>query len=355
MKGGGQTHTLAVVGASTLLGKEILAVLKARAFPVARILTTGGEEAAPDLPVLDLGASYEADIVEEGAEDFEPDYVFLADRLRPARDGAKPGLLHSAERLAAAEHSKVIDLGGFMAPQAGGALRIPVLERDWKPLESGDGPTPRYYVAPHPAVVVIARLLLALASRFPVESAVGEAFTAASEIGPSAIAELQKQTLNLLSFQKIPQAVFGAQMAFNMLPRLGRGRPKTGEPALLERRIRDELREYLGGRVPLPALRVVQAPVFHSLAVSLYVRTRESARLTALGEALAAPGVRLRRLSEGSPSQVEVTGSSDILVDALTPDPAHPEGFWIWAVADNLRLAAVNAVEIAECLKSGGP
>ena len=355
MKPAGQTHTLAVVGASTLLGKEILEVLKERAFPVARIFTAGGAETAPDLPVLDLGDSYQDDVLVEEPEDSEPDYVFLADRLRPAPEGTKLGLLHSAERLAEAEHSKVIDLGGFMLPKAGGAVRIPSLEREGRAPERLDSPATSYYVAPHPAVVVIARLLLGLSERFAVESAVGEVFGSASEIGPRAIAELQKQTLNLLSFQKIPQAVFGAQMAFNLLPRLGRGRTQPGEPAPLERRIRDELRDYMGGHVPLPALRFVQAPVFHSLAVSLYVRTREPAPLAALGEALAAPGVRLRRISEGPPSPVEVTGSSDILVDALTADPAHPEGFWIWAVADNLRLAAVNAVEIAESLKSGGP
>jgi aspartate-semialdehyde dehydrogenase len=349
MNPAGQTHTLAVVGASTLLGQEILAVLKARAFPIARIFTAGGEETAPDLPVLDLGESYGPDVVEEEPEDSGLDYVFLADRLRPARDRAKPGLLHSAERLAAAGHSKVIDLGGFMAPQAGGVLRIPSLEKDGKALESGGAP--RYYVAPHPAVVVIARLLVGLARCFPVESAVGEVFASASEIGPRAIAELQKQTLNLLSFQKIPQTVFGAQSAFNLLPRLGRGRTEAQELPPIERRIRDEVRGYLGERVPLPALRLVQAPVFHSLAVSLYVRTRERAPLAELGAALAALGVRVRRPTEAPPSPVEVTGSSDILVDALAADPDHPTGFWIWAVADNLRLAATNAVEIAEGLR----
>jgi len=355
MKPAGQTYTLAVVGATTLLGKEILEVLKERDFPVARIFTAAGAETAPDLPVLDLNDSYEADVVEEEPEDSEPDYVFLADRLRPAPQPAKPGLLHSAERLAAMAHSKVIDLGGFMAPQAGGALRIPSLEREEKAPDRREAHAPSYYVAPHPAVVVIAKLLIGLARRFPVESAVSEVFGSASELGPSAIAELQKQTLNLLSLQKIPQAVFSAQMAFNLLPRLGRGNPRPGEPAPLERRIRDELRAYLDGHAPLPALRFVQAPVFHSLAVSLHVRTREPAPLAALGEALAALGVRLRRASEGPPSPVEVTGSSDILVDALTADPALPEGFWIWAVADNLRLAAVNAVEIAEGLRPERP
>jgi aspartate-semialdehyde dehydrogenase len=32
----------------------------------------------------------------------------------------------------------------------------------------------------------------------------------------------------------------------------------------------------------------------------------------------------------------------------MAPDPSVPEGQWFWGVADNLRLAATNAVRIAE-------
>ncbi len=344
-------YTVAVVGTSTLLGKELLDVLKERAFPVARLVTRAELEAEPDLPVLDLDPSIAA-TADEG-EDAESDFVFLAGPLRPSRDGTKREFLDSAERLADAHHAEVIDLGGFLAAHAGGALRIPALEAASPGVEKG--PSPKFYDAPHPAVEAIARLLLALHRRFPITSAVCEVIGSASEIGPRAIAELQKQTMNLLSFQKIPQAVFGAQMAFNLLPRLTRGRAQPGELGATEQRIRKELGDYLGGRAPLPALRFLQAPVFHSLAISLYVRTREAAPLPALSETLAAAGVQVRRPSEAPPSPVEVTGSSDILADALAGDAADPNGFWIWAVADNLRLAATNAVEIAEALKNRRP
>ncbi|PYV13759.1 MAG: hypothetical protein DMG21_20370 [Acidobacteria bacterium] len=347
----GPRYTVAVVGVSTLLGKEVLEVLKERKFPVANLVSRSEQEAEPDLPVLDLDATHLADAVEPG-EDSEPDFVFLAGRLATPQDGAKTEFLLSAERLAEARHAKVIDLGGFIAAHAGGVLSIPSLEEVGAGINEGDAPPPKYYAAPHPAVVVIARLLLALGRRFPVTSAVCEVIGSASEIGPRAIAELQKQTVNLLSFQKIPQAVFGGQMAFNLLPRLKRGRIQTGEPAPAEERIRAELRDYLGARVPPPAVRFLQAPVFHSLAISLYVRLRDPAPLAALGETLGTAGFGVRRPSEAPPSPVEVTGSSDILVDTLAADPADPTGCWIWAVADNLRLAATNAVEIAESLKS---
>ncbi len=63
--------------------------------------------------------------------------------------------------------------------------------------------------------------------------------------------------------------------------------------------------------------------------------------------------MQIRRRSQDSPSQVEAAGSDDILVDSVTADPDHPTGLWIWAVADNLRLAAINAVEVAESLRQG--
>ncbi len=351
MKPEGPGYTVAVVGASTLLGKEVIQVLKEREFPVTRTITRGDEEADPDLPVLDLDAAYIPEAAKE-PDDFEPDFVFLAGRLGKPQDSSKPEFLLSADRLAEAQHAKVIDLGGFLSTHAGGVLRIPALEGPPPVTDRSGVRTAKYYVAPHPAVVVIARLLLAIAGKMPVASAVCEVIGSASEIGTSALAELQKQTLNLLSFQKIPQAVFGTQMAFNLLPRLGHGRSQPGEPARLEQRVRTELRDYLAKRVPPPPLRFIQAPVFHSLAVSLYVRFPEPTSLAAVGETLSASGFQVRRMSDLPPSPVEATGSSDILVDALSWDPADPHGCWIWAAADNLRLAAINAVEIAEGLKS---
>jgi len=107
------------------------------------------------------------------------------------------------------------------------------------------------------------------------------------------------------------------------------------------------LRQYLGERVPLPALRRFQAPVFYSLGVSLYVETSETVAPEAAAAALAGERVRVRRSTQDAPTLIEVTGSSDILVDRIVSDAARPTGLWLWAVADNLRLAATNAVEIA--------
>jgi aspartate-semialdehyde dehydrogenase len=192
---------------------------------------------------------------------------------------------------------------------------------------------------------------LRLAERYPLKSVVVQIFGPASEFGPQAIEELQKQTVSLLSFQRFPQTVFGAQLAFNMLPRLGRSRSPRSTLLEAEKRIQRQLRIYLGGKAPLPALRFIQAPVFHSLAFSMYLETAEQATVEAVARELDGGRIHVRKLSEPAPSPVEVAGSEDILVDALIADADHPNGIWIWAVVDNLRLAAINAVEIAENLQ----
>jgi aspartate-semialdehyde dehydrogenase len=186
-----------------------------------------------------------------------------------------------------------------------------------------------------------------------IRHAVAQVFAPVSEIGTKGIDELQKQTVNMLSFQKIPEAVFGGQLAFNVLPRLARSRRGStqayrDELTDLEGRIRNQLQIYLGSRVPMPALRIVQTPVFYSLAVSLYVETTDHRTPDLVAQSLAGERVRVSKFSEQPPSQVRVTGSGEILIDAITAEPAHANGVWIWATADNMRLAAVNAVEIAE-------
>lgn len=348
MKAPGSGFRVAVVGASSLLGKELLAVLKERQFPISRLVTPNVIAAdEPDLPVLDLSDVLEPVVAETDVGESDLDIVFLAATLP---SGSKKGrtetedlpFLQSPKRLAAATRCQVIDLSECLAGETGGALSVPILDRiTTVPPEPAT--EARFFISAHPATIILTTILLRLAGRFPIKSAVGEIFDPVSEIGAQAIDELQKQTLNLLSFQKIPQKVFGTQLAFNLLPRLG-------HRAGLANHVQKEMAGLLGCCAPLPALRAVYGPVFHSLACSLYVELVQPATAEALTQILAGAPISVRKASEGPPSQVAVAGSDEIVLDALTTDGSHAGGVWIWAAADNLRLAALNAVEIAESL-----
>ncbi|HMD96520.1 MAG TPA: Asd/ArgC dimerization domain-containing protein [Terriglobia bacterium] len=354
MKSGLGGFRVALVGASTLLGKELLTVLGERQFPFSQLLKMEvevAEEAEPETPILDLSEPvYEAPAGDDAAE-ADLDFVFLATRPRP-----RPSLLDRIANNGEAR-TAVIDLTGTgheELPARDWLLSVPPLPGD--KLAGWTRGEPPFFASAHPAVIVISSLLLRLAAHFPIKTAVAQVLCPASENGPRGIEELQKQTVNLLSFHRIPTATFGAQLAFNLLPRLSRARRGGTTPycdALtdIEARIRRELRQYLGDRIPLPAVRLVQAPVFFSLAFSLYVETAEPAAPEAVGHALAGDRIHVRRFTEVAPSPVEATETGDILVDAVLAESGRPSGLWIWAAADNMRLAAANAVEIAENLR----
>jgi len=51
---------------------------------------------------------------------------------------------------------------------------------------------------------------------------------------------------------------------------------------------------------------------------------------------------------------VNAAGQVEILV-SLARDDNHPNGIWLWVAADNLRLAALTAVECAEAMAASRP
>jgi aspartate-semialdehyde dehydrogenase len=332
-------YRVAIVGASSLLGKELLAVLKERQFPASRIIeleSNSGSEL--DLPIVDLDEAEPEASFNPEIQPGDIDVAFLAAPAEGLPEFLKPEFGQGARR------PLVIDLEGNSG-QAG-EPRIAL-------LESGSGTAhpesaSDILAAAHPASIVVCLLLLRLASRIQLSTAVAHVFAPVSHFGPRAIEELQKQTVNLLSFQKAPRSIFGAQLAFNVLPQLT-GSGSATEDAL-HARLGVEINRYLGGRVPTPAVRLLQTPVFYSMAISLYVETAVAINPARAAELLAGNGVRLRRASDPVSSQVEVTGSDEILVNSVVSDVNRPQGLWIWAVADNLRLAAQNAVQVAEQL-----
>jgi len=355
MNPGKEGYRVAVVGASSLLGKELVSILEQGKFPVSRLLTFESEGEEPELPIIDLSHASASTVEDSQIHEGELDFAFLAGRLREL-----PAFLRCWREQASTARCLVIDLTGEGLPAgadndsaqkidgAEDLVGVPFLDRRF-PVAGVQSAAGRIHVAPHPAVIAISAVLLRLAARFALRTAVAQVFAPASESGSRGVDELQKQTMNILSFQKIPHQVFGAQLAFNMLSRLGRSGGSQLAP--LEGRLRREMRQYLGERVPRPALRLMQVPVFYSVGVSLYVETAEPVTLEAATAALTGERVKVRRSNLDAPTPVEVTGSSDILVDTISVDGEHPKGLWLWAVADNLHLAAANAVELAASLR----
>src|SRR5262249_39618090 len=190
----------------------------------------------------------------------------------------------------------------------------------------------------HPAAIALALFLNRLHSREPIAQSVIQIFAPASEHGAKAVEELQNQTVSLFSFKSLPQAVFDAQLGFNMLARYGEQAPISLEES--ELRIERHLATLLArpgedSPPPFPSMRLVQAPVFHGYSFSVWVDFDDAPDIEALEESLVAPLVEVRGPDFEPPTNVGQAGQSGIAVGAIAPDRNRSTACWFWMVADN--------------------
>jgi aspartate-semialdehyde dehydrogenase len=319
-----------VVGGDTLLGREIRELLgESKQKPRVQLLA-----ATPDGSTI-LAAE-------------EDEALVMTPMNAESLEGSKAAFLAatpSASRRAAKINPKggpvLIDLTGALEDQPQARLRAPSAEPPGRPAAP---PAPIQVIA-HPAAIALTMFLTKLAKVSPMRRSLIHIFEPASERGQRGIEELQQQNRALLAFQKLKTDVFDAQLAFNLLARYGEEALESLE--LIEQRAERHLASLLAvwPGVPMPSLRVVQAPVFHGHSFSVWAEFENNPDAGAIARALAAQGLDVR--PDDPPTNAAIAGQGGISVGAIWADRNHSRACWFWLVADNLRLAAQNAVTVA--------
>lgn len=326
---------IAVVGASSLRGKEL------------KQLIEDGSFAASELILLDTTVPA-GTLTEAGGEPafFKPMEPESFSGARFVFFAGSPQEASSNWQLASQSGAEIIDLTGALE-SAGAAPWIPDLDTLLAPPES----SPQHphkagiYSSPAPAVLIACRLAAALSKLAPARMAV-LFFPPASEHEQPGVDELERQTADLLLLRPIAQPVFDAQVAFNLLAGYGSAsRPTIGE---MQADISRRVSEYLGNRISAPALQLIQAPVFYGYAFAAYADFSSHPDLGAINSALTAAGMHLVEKGEAKPSNISIAGESKIHLAQAEYDPVVNSGVWLWGAADNLRLSASNALRIAE-------
>jgi aspartate-semialdehyde dehydrogenase len=241
--------------------------------------------------------------------------------------------------------STVLDMSGALDQEAGVLVRAP-----WLGSESTtvDLFTPAVVPA-HAAAIALGLLLERIQLAAQVRSVVATVLEPASDFGRKAMDELHQQTVNLLSFQSLPRAIYDAQVAYNLLGAMGEN--STISLSAVESRIRRHYELLSAGRWPALALHVLHAPVFHGTTFSIAVELERPVEIAAVEDALSGEHIDLVLEDTDSPSNLAATGQNDVLV-RMRPEPlarnsSETVRLWLWAAVDNLRLNALNAVECA--------
>ena len=337
----GPLFRAAIVGAATLKGKEVAEMLSERNFPAVDVRLLDDDESIGQLEATGDEINF---IQSVRSEQFtHVDFTFFAADAECTRQNGK---------LARDAGSAIIDLSGALEDEAGANVRSLWIERErgemWQPELQ-----PAPCIVAHPAAVTLALLLLRARKAGAIRSAAATLLEPASEQGQKGMDELHQQTVNLLSFQPLPKDIFDVQVAFNMVARYGQNSHLSLES--LEARVRRHYREIAGTDAPQPALMLLQPPVFHGHALAIFLEMEQAVDRDRLSQALAGDHVSLAGTEDDSqPSNVNAAGQANILA-SLKSDAARPNGIWLWVAADNLRIAAMTAVECAESMIATRP
>ena len=332
-----KSSRVAIVGASSLRGKELKLVLEERNFPVDEIVLLDESVMAGTLTEAAGEPTFIRALEEDSFEGAR--FVFFAGSPADAQRNWE-----TAQRAGAT----VIDLTGAIASSGHATGWIPSLSSVLLPVgpsrANGSARAAAYYSPPTP--VVIACALAAGLGKLSPQRIMILFFPPVSERDQAGVEELENQTTNLLTFREISKTVFDEQVAFNLL----KGYGEVSKPRLEDVRngVAREVAQFLAGRAPIPAIQLVQAPVFYGYAFAAFADFASPVPAEKLQAVFAGLGVKFSAAGDPAPTNTSVAGESEIQLARIEPDPNISTGVWIWGVADNLRLAATNAVRIAE-------
>jgi aspartate-semialdehyde dehydrogenase len=338
-------YRIGVVGASSLAGKELADELGESLLAASNIVLLDDDEAAEGQVT---SAGEEAAFIQKiEPETFDGmDFAFFA-------GDAEATKRHWQE--ARREGASIVDLTYALEGEKDALVLAP-----WASEAVGSvGRTPDLktpaVIAAHPVAMMLVLVAGRLNARLGVVSLAATVMEPASEHGRAAMDEMHQQTVSLLSFQTLPREQYDAQVSFNLLPMLGEN--AKVKLARTELRIRTQYAALAGKTLPYVALQMVQAPVFHGYVVSLLVDLSKPATVAEVEAALEGEHIDLVEDDSEPPSNLTAAGQEDIVVRVQGDfgDAEQGTRFWVWLAADNLKLAALNAIACAVELRKLRP
>jgi aspartate-semialdehyde dehydrogenase len=329
-------YSVAVVGATGLVGAEIVSSLEERQFPIADLQLYASLRSAGD-EVRCGELTSRVDLLERAR--FEgTDLAFFA--------AAEQVSAEWVERATQAG-TVVIDTSQLLADDED----VPLIVPEVNAADIGGYADRLVIASPDAPAIALAVALKPLHEAAGVTRVVCSTFESVTRAGRAGIDELQRQTVELMNGRSVENELFAHRIAFNVLPQIGE--LLAGGASRGERQVAAALRRLLADPSLPASITRSYVPVFYGAALSVNVETATKVTAAQAREMLrAAPGVLLQddASSLQYPTSAEAVVQDTTLVGRLRDDE------WgnvldMWIAIDNIRKgAAVNAVQIAELL-----
>jgi aspartate-semialdehyde dehydrogenase len=324
---------VAVVGATGMVGHEMLRVLAQRHFPSERVIALASER-SKGLTVYYNGGSIKVEPLDEKAFKGIDIALFAA--------SGDIALIYGP--VAAEAGALVIDNSSAWRMKQNVPLVVP--EVNSEDIRHNEG----IIANPNCCAIPLAVILNPLKRAVGLERVLVSTYQSASGAGRALVDELEEQTKAIAAGTE-PQAVaYPYQLAYNVVP--GGWRPEPEGYNEEEVKIVNETRKILH----MPELRItatcVRVPVPVGHGESVFLETKEKITADEARTLFAtAPGVIVEDDPHARlyPTPHQVAGKDEVYVGRIRNDPSTTNGLALWLVSDNLRKgAALNAVQIAE-------
>jgi aspartate-semialdehyde dehydrogenase len=333
----GKSYSVAVAGATGVVGLEMIKTLEQRQFPVGSIKLLASERSAGK----DLNFNARPVKVERLAKD-----SFKGVQVALFSAGASRSLEFAPA--AAASGAVVVDNSSAfrMDPE------IPLVVPEVNPHAIAQYKKRGIIANPNCSTIQMVVALKPIHDAARIKRIVVSTYQAVSGTGLKAIDELLAQTRASLASQPIQKKVYPHQIAFNCLPHidvfLENGYTKE------EMKMVNETRKIMEDPTIRVTATTVRVPVVHSHSESVNIETEKKLTPQQVREILSkAPGVKVvdnPALNE-YPLAIYAAGRDETFVGRIREDESIPNGINLWVVSDNVRKgAALNAVQIAEIL-----
>jgi aspartate-semialdehyde dehydrogenase len=336
-------YRIAIVGATGLVGQELLQILEQREFPFGsiKLYATG---VAPGRTVSGLRHAYEIRSMEHSREQElfqETDIAFFAEGDDTSRHWVKQAVHGGAT---------VIDGSSVYRMEPDVPLVVPE-------INPADIKKHRGIISsPGCCTILMNIALFPLHKTNPIKKVVVSTYQSTSGLGLAAMNELTIQSQQMLAGESTRPNIFPHEIGFNVLPQvdvfLDNGYTKE-EWQLLE-----ETRKILHNQDILVSATCVRVPTFKGHCQAITAEFTNEINTDIAGDILAeAPGVTV--VDDTSinlyPHPRRAAGTDPVMVGRIRQDALNLNGLALWVAADNIRKGvALNMVQIAEEINQKG-
>lgn len=333
-------YNIAVVGATGVVGREVVKILAERNFPVGRINLFASPRSVNRYLTFD-GKRIEVNKLTSRSFN-GVDIAFFA---------VEAALSHKWVPQAVKSGAVVIDKSSAFRMRRDVPLVVPEVNTPSLAKHKG------IIANPNCSTIQLVVALKPLHDYARIKRVVVTTFQAVSGAGMKAISEMEQETIMSLKSHLAPRPsrVFPHPIAFNVIPQIPQAQAfdhegDTGE----ENKIINETKKILDD----PSIKItatcVRVPVYIGHSESVNIETRLPLSPARARQILKkAKGLKVwdDPSRECYPTPREVAGRDEVFVGRIRRDPTIKNGLNFWVVSDNLRKgAALNAVQIAESL-----